>query len=234
MNHSEALKEMAAERYLLDELSADARDAFEEHMFDCPECALDVRSGSMFIGEAKAQLPAIGLGSSAASKTAIQREKSKNWFAWLRPAFAVPALAALLVVVGYQNMVTLPALRNSANQPHIARVAPLYGATRGGSRVVITADRANGIVLPVDLPVDSALGNFASFSMALNNSQGKSLWTGSVPAPEQNENGDLQVSIVVPGGMLENGTYTLTVSGVGAHGEKTEAGRYVFDVKLAQ
>ena len=52
MNHSEALKEMAAERYLLDELSPEARDAFEEHMFDCPDCALDVRSGSAFIGEA--------------------------------------------------------------------------------------------------------------------------------------------------------------------------------------
>jgi hypothetical protein len=231
MNHSEAVKEMAAERYLLDELSPGARDAFEEHLFDCPECALDVRSGSMFIGEAKAQLPEISLGSPAASKTLMPREKLQ-WFSWLRPAFAVPALATLVAVVAYQNVVTLPALRNVANQPHIVKVAPLYGATRGGSRNVITADRINGIALPVDLPVDSALGDYTSFSFELSNPQGKSVWTSSVSAPSANS--DLQLSIVVPGGILENGTYTLTVLGVGARGEKTEAGRYVFDVALSK
>ena len=42
MTHSEAVQQMAAERYLLDELAPDVRDAFEEHMFDCQECALDV------------------------------------------------------------------------------------------------------------------------------------------------------------------------------------------------
>ena len=234
MNHSEAVKEMAAERYLLDELSPEARDAFEEHMFDCPDCALDVRSGSAFIGEAKAQLPTIGLGSPAASKNTAPREKNKQWFSWLRPAFAVPAMASLLAVVAYQNLVTLPRLHQSENQPHIVTVAPLYGATRGGSRVVITADRANGIALPVDLPVDSAFNSYASFRFELSNPQGKSVWTSSVSAPAQDANADLQLSIVVPGGMLENGTYVLTVSGIGAHGEKNEAGRYVFDVLLAK
>jgi hypothetical protein len=233
MNHSEAVKELAAERYLLDELSPEARDAFEEHMFDCPECALDVRAGSMIVGEAKAQLPEICLGSPAANKTIMPRERNKQWFSWLRPEFAVPALATLLAVVSYQNLVTLPALRNAANQPRIVKVAPLYGATRGGSRVVITADRVNGIALPVELPVDSTFGTYASFSFELSNPQGKSVWKSSVPAPAQGAN-DLQFSIVIPGGLLEDGTYTLTVSGVGAHGERTETGRYVFGVSLSK
>ena len=234
MNHSEAVKEMVAERYLLDELSPNARNAFEEHMFDCPECALDVRSGSAFIGEAKAQLPTIGLGSPAASKSSKLQVKDKGWFSWLRPAFAVPVLASLLAVVAYQNLVTLPALRSSSNQPHIMKVAPLYGATRGGTRVVITADRANGIALPVERPVDSISGNYASFSFDLGNPQGKSVWTSSVPAPAQNAISDLQLSIVVPGGMLENGTYVLKILGIGAHGDKAEVGRYVFDIALSQ
>lgn len=233
MNHGEAVKEMAAERYLLDELAPDARDAFEEHLFDCPECTLDVRSGSMFVDSAKAELSGAGLGSAAASKTKMPREEKLEWFSWLRPVWAVPALASLLVVVGYQNFVTLPALRNSANQPHIVKVAPLYGATRGGSRVIITADRVNGIALPVELPVDSTFGSYTSFAFELSNPQGKSVWTSSVPAPAQDAN-DLQFSIVIPGGLLEDGTYTLTVSGVGAGGEKTETGRYVFGVSLSK
>ena len=39
MNHTEAVEQMAAEGYLLNELTPDARDAFEEHVFDCAECA---------------------------------------------------------------------------------------------------------------------------------------------------------------------------------------------------
>ncbi len=233
MNHSEAIKEMAAERYLLDELAPDVRDAFEEHMFDCAECALDIRSGSAFIGEAKAQLPKIGLGSPAANKTVLPRERDKQWFAWLRPAFAVPVMATLLVVVGYQNLVTLPALHKSIDQPRIVQVAPLYGATRGGSHATITADRVNGIALPVDLPLESA-ANYTSFSFELSNAQGKPVWTNSVQAPAQSANADLQLSIVLPGGMLANGTYTLTVSGIGSQGERNAIGRYVFDVVLSK
>ena len=66
MNHSEAVDRMIAERYLLDELDADERDAFEEHLFDCPECALEVRAGTAFVSEAKTQLPAIAAGPAAA------------------------------------------------------------------------------------------------------------------------------------------------------------------------
>jgi hypothetical protein len=234
MNHSEAVKQMAAERYLLEELTPDARDAFEEHLFDCPECALDVRCGTSFIGEAKAQLPNFDLGSPAAKKISLPRERDKQRFAWLRPAFAVPVMATLLVVVGYQNLVTLPALHSSVNQPRIVQIAPLYGATRGGSHAAITVDPVNGIALPIDLPLDSAAAGYSTFSFELSNAQGKSVWTGSVPVPAQNGSSDMQLSVIVPGGMLENGTYTLTVSGVDPHGTRNAIGRYVFDVVLAK
>ena len=53
MEHIEAVQQMAAERYLLDELPPELRDAFEEHLFDCPECAFDLRAGAAFVDEAK-------------------------------------------------------------------------------------------------------------------------------------------------------------------------------------
>lgn len=233
MNHSEAIKEMTAERYLLNELGPDARDEFEEHMFDCSECALEVRSGSVLIGEAKTQLPKL-VASSAAAKKPLVEKKNKEWFAWMRPAFAVPVMAALLVLVGYQNLVTLPALRSSAHRPHVVQIAPLYGATRGGAHVSINVDPASGVALPIDLPLDSAMGSFASFALELSNPQGKVVWTSSLQAATQSPNADQQLSIVVPGGMLENGTYTLTISGVAAGGARSEVGRYVFDVILSK
>lgn len=234
MNHSEAVKEMAAERYLLNELAPGARDEFEEHMFDCPECALDVRSGSALIGEAKSQLPQLIANSPAVNMPAAEKKKSRQWFTWLRPTFAVPALALLLLVVGYQNLVTLPVLRSSAHQPHLVQVAPLYGATRGGSRVSITVDPAGGVVLPIDIPDEATVGSFTAFATELSNPRGKTVWTSSLPAGIQSSAGSRQLSIVVPGGMLENGTYTLTVSGVAVSGERTAVGQYVFDVVLSK
>src|SRR6266404_851366 len=43
MNHDDAIKSLAAERYILDDLDPAERDAFEEHFFDCTECTADVR-----------------------------------------------------------------------------------------------------------------------------------------------------------------------------------------------
>ena len=46
MTHADALRTLAAERYLLDEMPEIEKFAFEEHFFDCAECADDLRAGS--------------------------------------------------------------------------------------------------------------------------------------------------------------------------------------------
>ena len=56
MDHAEAVRQKATERYLLDELDPDVRDQFEEHLFDCQDCALDVRAAAMFVEQSKVVL----------------------------------------------------------------------------------------------------------------------------------------------------------------------------------
>lgn len=234
MNHSEAMDQMAVERYLLDELGPDARDEFEEHMFDCSDCAFDVRAGVAFVNEAKVQLPPLVTTDAATAKAAArQPEKQKqNWFASLlaftRPMIMVPACALLLAVVGYQNLVTLPGLRS----PHLVAVSALRGATRGAEHQQLTTSRAQGLSLPVDLlPVDMNGGTkYASYAFALIDPQGKTTWTGSVPGADASQG--QQQALVIPGAPLQNGTYTVTVDGVDAGGTKTPVERYVFDLKL--
>ncbi len=58
LSHAEATVTLAAERYLLDMLSAGEREAFEEHFFDCPWCADAVRLGAIFTANLKAALRA--------------------------------------------------------------------------------------------------------------------------------------------------------------------------------
>ena len=229
MDHSEAIQQMIAERYLLDELTLDAREAFEEHLFDCPECALDLRAGAAFVEAAKSQLPSL-VGALPASAPSRSR---KPWsLRWLQPAFAVPAFASLLLVLGYQNLVTYPALRVAASQPRLLPWAPLHGDTRSGATQTITADRRYGVALPVELPAQSSPDAYASYSIDLYDPQGKLAWTGVVAAPNESVNGGQRLSLVIPGTMLQSGAYSLVVSGAAAHGERTVIDRYSFDLRL--
>ena len=53
MDHNQATQLTAVEKYLLDELPPEVRDEFEEHFFDCQECATDLRATAGFIDAAK-------------------------------------------------------------------------------------------------------------------------------------------------------------------------------------
>lgn len=53
MDHLEAVRLRAAERYVLKQLTAAEADAFEEHFFSCPECAEEVRWIAMFEDNAR-------------------------------------------------------------------------------------------------------------------------------------------------------------------------------------
>ncbi len=232
MNHSEAVEQMAAERYLLDELTPDAREAFEEHMFDCQDCALDLRAGAVFVDEAKAQLPEIATSSVAPAKPGSSGSKPSLWDSWWRPAFVAPAFATVLLVLGVQNLVTIPALRTAASEPHLVPLAPLRPATRGGTHLTLTADRAHGVALPVDLPAEPGTAPAASYSFDLRDPQGKVAWTTSIPVAAQESADDQSFSIVIPGGMLRDGAYSLTVTSVSPNGDRTPRQQYDFDIVI--
>jgi hypothetical protein len=234
MDHNQAKEQMAAERYLLNELSPDARAAFEEHVFDCPECALDLRATAAFVEEAKAQLPAlVGAQTLPPANQVKRKPRWDGWLLWMRPAFAAPAFAALLLVVGYQNFVTFPALRAEADQPRLLPSAPLHGAMRGGPAETIAADRKHGVALPIDISQQPGMAPASSYSFDLLDAQGKLVWTGVLAAPAAGDGGDQRVTLAVPGPILKDGGYTVAVSGVGPQGERTPLERYVFTIRLA-
>src|SRR5689334_3126129 len=92
MNHDEAVKTLATERYLLREMNDEQRRDFAEHYLGCPECFEAVMFGSDFVTEMRnVSLPA---------PAPSFREKLARFFASLmRPAPAL-AFAALLALVG--------------------------------------------------------------------------------------------------------------------------------------
>src|SRR5262245_3137664 len=86
MDHTEAVETLAPERYLLNEMTVEDQEAFEEHYFGCAECAADLRAGSAVIAGVRAR------------KTAQQ---PKRWTFWIPTA----AAAALAIFVAYQTTV---------------------------------------------------------------------------------------------------------------------------------
>ena len=229
MDHNEATQQMFAERYLLGELTPELRDAFEEHAFDCPECSVDLRAGATFIGAAKAELPKIAEASAAMPKPAIIRpaKKKMDWQAWLRPAFAIPVFAALLALIAYQNLDTIPALRKAASEPSVLPSTAFHAGTRGATHTSVEADRTQGAILSIDLPLESG---YTSFAFDLYDPQGKHLWTRTVAASKAGADSDGAVSLIIPGIGLTQSSYSLAIIGIDGQGTRTEIDRRILDV----
>jgi hypothetical protein len=228
MNHSEAVEQMAGERYLLNELSPELREAFEEHVFDCQDCALDLRAASVFVDEARLQLPDLTAPAHELPSAQRGRKSPKKWFSWLNPAFAIPAMAVLGCVIVYQNVETIPALRSAAIQPEVAPWASVHLGTRGAAPTPVVADPAHGVVLLVDLPEQ---GTYASYAFSLYDPLGNRTWKSESIPSAQGESGT--VSLFIPGNGLRQGTYSLEISGFLPSGQSAELGRRAFDISFA-
>ena len=225
MDHNEAVRQNASERYLLDELDPELRDQFEDHLFDCQDCALDVRAAAMFVEQSKVILaePSAAPGVRMPALPA----RKPGWFAWLRPAFAVPALGLLLAVIGYQNLVTYPKLAQAVRQPLIGSWVSVNVGTRGSETKQVKARPGQGFGVLLDIPPQDGL---ASYAADLYNPAGKLEWSGRIPIAPVDENRQ----IYVPGRNRQPGTYTLVVSGITPAGESKEISRHPIDLQIQQ
>jgi hypothetical protein len=225
MDHSEAASLMATEKYLLDELPPDLREQFEEHLFECHECAMDARAASVFLEQGKAVL-----ANPVPTPLPTRIHSRPGWFAWLRPAFAVPAFAALLLVIGYQNFVTYPALKSAVAQnraPQILAAAPLLSsATRGSNAPAITIRPGEPFLLPLDIP--SQDGVF-SYRIDLQNPAGGVEWSLAASAEAARNS----LPIRAPG-VTRAGQYEVVVAALNLKGEKVSEVRYAFDLQFAK
>jgi len=221
MDHTESIRLMAAEKYLLGELTPEQRDQFEEHFFGCQQCALDVRAGAALVEHSKVVLA----GPVAVSPVRTPVAAKPGPFAWLHPAFVVPVLALLLVVVGYQNLVTYPQLKQLASSPQILPWASVNVSTRGTSTTQISTHPREGFHLLVNIPPDS---RYASYTFDLSSPSGRLEWSRTVPATSSDE----ARSIYVPGANQEQGIYTLAVRANTTANQSSDLGHYSIEVQI--
>jgi hypothetical protein len=224
MDHTAVVREKTTERYLLNELDPQVRDEFEEHYFTCPECALDVSAGSQFVEHSKAVLAE----SSKSSSVGVAPDPGRvhpGWFAWLRPAFAAPALALLLAVAGYQSLVMVPRLQSELKQPQVLPAVSVNVGTWSGGGAPSSIPEGKGLLLFVRIPPDGA---YARYTAQLYNPGGKLEGSFTITSTA----GQDQWSVMVPGIHREAGTYTMAVQGFTPTGEIKELGNTSFELQI--
>lgn len=209
MNHDEAIRLKAAEKYLLGELSAELRDQYEDHYFGCAECAQDVRTGAVFIDNARDVLIPPSVTELGAKQ---QPARTGAWWATLlRPAFAVPALALLLLVAGYQNAVTIPHLKTAASQSETAQTLPSFSLisenSRGGAPLAISVPAGKPFSFFVDIPPNRG---YSSYVCEFQTESGAPELSLNVSADEAKRT----VQLLIPAGRLASGKHVLVVRGL--------------------
>jgi len=247
MDHDVVVREKMTEKYLLAELDPALRDQFEEHFFECLDCARDVRAGSDFVAHSKnilaagsedAAEAARGRANNAADRAAHRakdwvKDRARDagsgaawhWLAWLRPALAVPALAVLLAVIGYQNFVQLPRIEHSTNQPHVLPAATVNLLTYGANASPLAVHEGEGFLLNVIVPPGH---RYSAYRVDLYGPAGKLEASLPIAGSAADETWPIQF----PPASRQSGAYKLAVLGVSAEGQETEVGTSSFEVRI--
>ena len=220
MDHSEAIRIGAAEKYLLGELPPDQREQFEEHYFSCHECATEVRLGAVFVDNARAILreePAM----QTVLKPVPQRQ---GWLGWLKPAWALAAALILVGVICYQNFVTIPQLKQGSARPEALMSFSLMTAgSRGGNATVIRPLQGRPFGIYVDIP---ATQSFQYYTVQVRTA---SRQFEVQVTPEQAKD---TVQVLIPAGALDAGKAELVIAGhASENGPVTEIVRDPFEIQ---
>jgi hypothetical protein len=239
MDHDVVVRQKMTERYLLGELDPEARNEFEEHYFDCQDCALDVRAGALFVEQSKVALAEESENKAFRVPVPAAVAVKPGWLTGfrgiLRPAFAVPVMALLLAVIGYQNLVTFPHLQAALNSPQVLPWAQVNVGTYGSEGPVIKTQPGKGFLLFVRIPPE---GGYSHYTADLCDPAGKVEWSVTIPVTgsedrvdQDRPNQDLW-PLQVPGANWRAGNYSLKVRGITTAGQGKEVGQASFELQI--
>lgn len=221
MEHRQAVELQAAERYVLGELSPGAQEEFEEHFFDCQECARQVKACAAFLANLRAML-----AEHAKRETLSLLQRMLAW----RP-LAPTVLAACLVLLtlsGYLALIALPSMRRqvaslTAPQPYPAFF--LRPASRGDAQVITIRQGQKFVGLSVDIPPG---GYSEHYRLDLFDRAGSLVASVTAPAPERP---GAPLNLLLACSRLRAGNYALVLGGVRA-GAHQELSRFHFSVQF--
>ena len=211
MDHVQAVSTLAAERYLLDEMTEAERDEFEGHFFSCTECADDLRSGAVMVEGARSGLITNVPAAAAPAKWPPQRIPSRRW----RPSVVLPwaVAASFALATGYVS------LQIPRPGPLVLTPVTLRPAARG-QEIAVSPGAGGSVTLAVDLSGARFTG---ALRYELLRDGGSLLASGDATAPQ----GGAPLLLSIPSTLLgPDGRYILRVHGSGPGGLTEEDYRF--------
>ncbi len=232
MDHAEALKEKATEKYFLGEMTPKQRAEYEDHYFECQECATDVKSTAALMDNAREFF-----SRELAAQSARQRQRAERsgWFTRMfqSPAYAMAAVAMLVLVIGYQNLVTSPQAKRRNNEASVATLTSyslVTSGSRGGNDLTFNVRPNAPFGLYVDIPANA---QYNSYVAEVQTESGVAKFSVPVSAEQAKET----VQLLIPASILASGRYNLVIRGTRAadqNGAGQEIARYPFSLQYNQ
>jgi hypothetical protein len=205
MTHDLATQNQTAARYLLGELSTAERDEFEEHYFDCTDCAREVRTAAVLRANTKAVLKE---GCVPAAQAAAAGESWwRRLFTFRGPVLApYGAVAALAVVTAYQGAVVIPNLR-AASEPQLLVSAALRPTVRGSDLTITVPSDARFFEVTFDVESPTPV---AAYECAIVRGNGSPMFAVKAPAGSA---GPATLNLLLPAARFQTGEYAVVLRG---------------------
>lgn len=220
MEHEQATATLAAERYILNELTAAEREAFEEHYFVCERCAQEVKDLFALGVAAKEALPVQRAESATLSEK--QTSRWRQYFgAWTLPRFALAVPCVLLIAVimtGWQVV----RMRRHLMEPRSIASLVLRPETRGETAAINVQQLGPYLLLECDLPGAEGKVNWALSQSA------KILHRGEAAPPDAGSS----FKLLLPSSSLSPGDYTLNVQSAAGAPENATSRSWTYRFKI--
>jgi hypothetical protein len=223
MDHIEAVRSNAAERYAIGDLPVVEVEEFERHFFECSQCSEELRALSALAANARAvfaEAPA-----PVAAPPAVRPEpqpgvvdKVRAW--WREPWVLGPAFAALAVIV---FLSADPGLRQPSAKIEQVSSFPIFASARGKETVVNPSARADFFSLYMDKTWE---GPADTYRGVIRDETGKV--RAMLPLRDPGEGHFVDISI--PAHSLPPGRYVLVIEP--AAGEETDLAQYPFTLRF--
>lgn len=222
MDHEHAITRKIAEQYVFGELSETDANAFEEHFFDCGDCAEDVRDEMQMLESGrdvvhdeprKTETP-----SRPATVVPIEARRRKTWW--------IPAAAAAMLVIAL-GVPTLMRRGDAAPSMQLAHELQLDGLTRAASEPLpaVTLPQGEALLLYVDVaPQEGAV----RYDLTVRGSDGRTVGTRSVTSEQTTQ----PVALVLS--KLPAGTYEVVTEGVRSGGKRASTATQSFTIQSQQ
>ena len=218
INHDDAVKDLMAERYLLGELDAAEREAYEEHLFSCDACFEQVKVGTEFVSHLR------HIGTQDPQDPACSRLHVPPYRKCAPAAYHHHVRFSVICLAGF-------AIHQNSEISHLKEPRPeirsvLTGIAHGsGETHVIKIPRNSALSLNVEY---APKGEFISYQAQILSSSGKALHTVALPETQVGTT----ASIAVPADALKPAQYSVVVFGRRSDGTQEEVGRGAFELQF--